>query len=159
MPTLSLRFYLELAASLIIIAGVTAWTMHERKLGRDQIELADAKATQKAQAASKLQTDALAAQAAKAAQEASHAEALLNAYMVQFPSDVWVCRDPDHRSAVLPHSPAPAARAQAPASRPDARGQVPARSSQPAADISPELRTLVRSFGEMAIDLREFQER
>src|SRR6185437_16557380 len=93
MPTLSLRFYLELAASLIIIAGVTAWTMHERKLGRDQIELADAKATQKAQAASKLQTDALAAQAAKAAQEASHAQALLDAYQLQFPPNAWLCND------------------------------------------------------------------
>lgn len=158
MPALSLRAWLELVAVLIVVGAVTAWTLHERKVGRSQIELADARASAKLQAATKAETDAMAAAATKAAQEASNAQTALSAYMAAHPIEpVRLCYQNLGGSRMSQTAAAPAG-SPAAGTRPAPGGQMSPGGITQSADISSELGTIVRSFGSLAIEVTEFQQ-
>jgi hypothetical protein len=154
--TIGVRDYVYLAAILILVGAFIAWSVHERDQGKTVIEKQDTVATQKLDATTQVETQALQTQSDKAAEDASNAQAIVDSYVSSHPLAISLCSS-DHRSPVLSQA-APAARQPSSSSpKPSSGPEVP-RGSQ-GRDISPELGTVMSAFERLAIQDRQWQTR
>jgi hypothetical protein len=150
----SVRTYLEIAAALLILGAFLWYTVHERDLGEHTIELHDAAAKRVLDVTVNQQTAAAQAKADAADKRAHDAQSQLTAYMAAQPLEpIRVCvahlggggLSQARTALAAPAGTGPAAAAVPP---------VPA-----GVEIGAGLEALMRSAGDLAIGLREFQQR
>jgi hypothetical protein len=155
--TAQIRIYLELAAIAIILGAFTWYTVHERGIGEQKIEAADAKAEAAAKAKAAAETALNLARAAQADAGADHDQKLIDDYRATHPEQpVRLCH-PNSSVAGLPKgSTVDGGTASAGA------GPAPLREVQdgtPGPDIGPGLDALVQAAGRMATLYSDHQKR
>ncbi|HEY5212260.1 MAG TPA: hypothetical protein VIJ38_04480 [Acidobacteriaceae bacterium] len=147
--------YLGIIA-VLVIGGIT-FTVHERHIGEQKIEAADARAKSALDAEVKTQTATLQAAADKAAGDRDATQKSFDAYVAAHPvGAVFVCHNPNNGGSRLPAASRPGSSGARAGAGPAAVSEVPAGS--PAVDISSALSTIVRAAGRLAGFDRELQE-
>jgi hypothetical protein len=153
----------KLIAVLLLLAAITGaaflYTEHERAIGEAKIEAQDKAADAKIASQVAAQTAELKAKADMADKGAQDAQQKLNDYMGSISSaPVRVCHQNESGSG-LPKAAAAHGAAPSAGTGPEVSGQVPTGSISAGADISPELDAIMRSFGYLAIQVSDFQQR
>lgn len=152
--TTQIRLYLEIAAAVVLAIAFGLYTVHERHVGQQAIEISDAKATAAAQALAAAQTQHLQDLSTQAEQAAAHEQQTIDAYSLAHPVGVVRLCGQNQGSPGVPKASAVAGSAPNPSPGPAA---VPAVSASP--DIGPNLSELMLDAARLATLHAEWQHR
>lgn len=157
---MSLKDYLYLSAVVVLLICFGVYTYHEREVGEETLQHSIDQASLKAQAAAEVETDKMKSRAEQAEADAESANAKLQAYLGANPiGPVRVCVPVGGVGTGVPKAAASSGPPAGAGPGPVASQPVSPGGLSQGSDISPELDTIVQSFGQLAISDAEFQQR